>query len=96
MAKRGGTTAFKVTATGNVTTRSVILLGVYLVGTGTPGQLVLKDTDTNGNVQLDVETAGANSNIPVAIPNGGIFFPGGIYVDTLSNLGSPTLFYELS
>lgn len=86
--------ASKTTSTGTVTSSNVALVAMYHVESGTAGQIVLKNGDTDGNVQLDIDTAGGNRGRQVAMPAGhSIPFPDGLHVDTLNNVSSLTLFF---
>lgn len=90
--------AKKATGAGNVTPSDVLLQGLFYNTGGTDGQILLKNGDTNGNTQLDLDTVGNNQTEDVILstgsPDDGIPFPDGIHIDTLSNITSVTLIYK--
>jgi hypothetical protein len=92
MAEGIGTVAARFTSTGNATTRPVRLTGVAVVGSGSGGRITLKNKDTNGNVQFDLDTPGNNSF--EQFKSFDIPFPDGIHIDTFSNIDAATLFWR--
>lgn len=68
--------------------------GVYINASGAAA-LELTDGSSTGAslLKLDVPTGATGNPVYVQIPGEGIFFPTSIYVKTLTNITSMTVFY---
>lgn len=85
--------AVTVTATGAATSQRCRLKGIHYAGAaGGDANFVLTDGN-GGTTRLDF--AGLTDETEdVTIPENGILFKDGIYVSTLTNVASLTLFYD--
>lgn len=87
-----GNVMARATSTGSLTSDSVHMTGVAVAGTANEGRVTIKNGNTNGNIQFDIDTPGNNGfeqfksfDIPC---------PDGIYVDTVNNVRSITVFWR--
>jgi len=72
------------------------LLGVYFTNTATGSSLSLKDGSTSGGTsKLTITTPAVAGAQDLFIPDAGILFENGIFIDVASvNVTSVTLFFE--
>ena len=84
----------KTTSTQGVNGRAR-LLGVYYTHTATPTTLSLKNGSSGGTTLLALTSPGAAGSQDLIIPDAGILFSDGIYIDVSSaNITSITLLFE--
>lgn len=83
----------RITATGSAVAGEVNLKSLTITPTNslTQTRLTLTDGD-GGDVVLDIDDASL-ATIVVTIPEDGLWFQGGIWVSTATNLTAATLFY---
>jgi hypothetical protein len=69
--------------------------GLYYTNTGTASSFVLKDgTTSSGTAVMTVYTPGAAGGQDIMVPNDGVLFETGVYIDVAdANVTSVTLFY---
>lgn len=84
----------RVTSTGQAIDHAAIVYGVVLEGTGTAGQIVVKDGTASGTTKIDVGTAAAAGPSNVSFEGGGVRFTTDVHVSTLSNIDGATFIYR--
>lgn len=89
------TVATKKTAAENVTLLPAVIEGIYFVDTagGVAGRIELTTGSSGGETQLDLDTPGNGEAVAMSFQNG-IPCPGGISVNTLTNVDSVTVFWR--
>ena len=86
--------AYVTAGSANAYAAAARVKGVYINASGAAA-LELTDGSATGAslLKLDVPTGATNNPVYVKIPGEGIFFPTSIYVKTLTNITSLTVFY---
>lgn len=87
-------TAYVTAGSANAYAGPARVKGVYINASGA-AVLELTDGSSTGAslLKLDVPTGATGNPVYVKIPGEGIFFPTSIYVKTLTNITSLTVFY---
>jgi len=84
--------AATVTADGDATTTRAAVKGLNIITTATAGSVVLKNGGSGGAALLTVNTPAVAGMHDVFVPDDGILFADGVYVD-VTNVTSVTVFY---
>jgi hypothetical protein len=85
--------AVTVTETGSAYGGRARLKGLYYVGNGTAGSVVVRDGGASGTVRLSLAVPAVEGAYDLIIPDDGILHETSMYV-TLTNVTSTTLLYE--
>ena len=85
--------AVSVTETGTAYAGRARLKGLYYVGNGTAGSVVVRDGGASGSVQLSLAVPAVAGAYDLIIPDDGILHSTDMHV-TLTNVTSTTLLYE--
>ena len=82
----------RLTASGAVTDARTRIRGVYISGSGTAGNLKLRDGGASGTIMAEFDIGITPTPVYVQLPGHGTICQSSIYAE-ISNLTSATVFY---
>ena len=85
--------AVQVTATGSAISFPTRVRGLWVAGNGTGASSVIFQDGNGGTTRLSLQAASTPVPAYMAMPHSGVKFSNSVYVSTLTNITSLTIFY---